>query len=823
MLTYKITLAPTTGNSLGPFALFSDVDDYAIPFEVDISKADLEAGYISTKVPDGTLAIKCSSIGVCDNFDIELISINVDVYGVATLTGTLTSMFYLEGEVNGVAEVVPDLMKFNLFFGGIGADPTPYPTKNDLALTIRTPGYRDAQWNANMKAYDINHYHGADYTYLDEIQVWAKNQCGALYVWANLASNLTHFIDVEGKIEWIYQGGLRANPNLKSLYVPGCKVISGGGGYALLTGLRKLEGYLAFPELTQYVSGIKEVDEQRAVAYGPYYKNLLNHVLNYAEKVTTLYMPKVIRLVNQPTSISRHSFYAMTALKRVYMPLCKLTQQNDLINEWSYRMFNGGSCIGAIFYVHPDMATIRRADAILEFWTPSIGETVTINGLIYTAVSEVVNPGDFVITAWQNQYNGRSLMDAINADTRTGTVGDIRAISWVTGYGRVGTTIESTLLDSAGNAVTVSSSNPSTFKWLSTNLVHGGEEDRGLAFWISQGAEIRYVTNFDTPNAITDLSVSDITAKTCRLNFTVPTAKVNAIDFYEVWYYDGTDLMHLFVPRQEITGSGEVILDLRADTIHTIKIQVRDYLYNGSEFSNEVTFRTLEPQPIPLRETSLLGDSDLWVHYEFDGNALDSSGNDHHGTEKNIVNYSTDNPFAKGILLNSSGYIALPYSSNYIGTQTITMVARGRNRLFQNGSDWVNPSYRGWNNQMEIYNASTAGGYVVVRTGLGGQGGRNIYANPDENYEEEWHTYTAVVDFDTNKYDFYVDAVLKRSIVIDPGDVYNNLRGNGQDSTVGTRLGSNGANWGPFIGQILDFAYFKRALTVAEIEELCGK
>ena len=225
---------------------------------------------------------------------------------------------------------------------------------------------------------------------------------------------------------------------------------------------------------------------------------------------------------------------------------------------------------------------------------------------------------------------------------------------------------------------------------------------------------------------------------------------------------------------------------------------------------------------VPLITTSLLGDPDLWVHYEFDGNALDSSGNGNHGTEVTTIDYSIDNPFEKGLLLTGSGHINLPYSSNYVGTQTINVVAKGINRIFQNGSDWVNPDYKGWNNLMGITNSNTVQGYTVVRTGLGAHGG-NISVNADYDLLEEYHTYTCVVDFGTNLYTFWFDGKMIRSLVIDPNDLYDTLRGSGRDSTVGTRYGTGGASWGPFSGQILDFAYFKRALTESEIKELAGK
>jgi len=66
MMTVVITLT-TAGADSGPFDLYSNVDFYGIPFETGVSKTDLETGYTSTVVPDGTTTIKVKSEGVCTN------------------------------------------------------------------------------------------------------------------------------------------------------------------------------------------------------------------------------------------------------------------------------------------------------------------------------------------------------------------------------------------------------------------------------------------------------------------------------------------------------------------------------------------------------------------------------------------------------------------------------------------------------------------------------------------------------------------------------------------------------------------------------------
>lgn len=78
-MTVLITL--TAGADTGPFLLYSDIDGFTSAFEVGISKIDLEAGYTSTLVPDGTTVIRVMSQGVCTNY--------VDI-SVTTTTTTTT-------------------------------------------------------------------------------------------------------------------------------------------------------------------------------------------------------------------------------------------------------------------------------------------------------------------------------------------------------------------------------------------------------------------------------------------------------------------------------------------------------------------------------------------------------------------------------------------------------------------------------------------------------------------------------------------------------------------------------------------------------------
>lgn len=73
------------GTDTGPFDLYSDADGYVSPFEINISKAALTAGYTSSSVPNAATLIKVVSKGLCTN------SITLPIIGTAATTSTSTS------------------------------------------------------------------------------------------------------------------------------------------------------------------------------------------------------------------------------------------------------------------------------------------------------------------------------------------------------------------------------------------------------------------------------------------------------------------------------------------------------------------------------------------------------------------------------------------------------------------------------------------------------------------------------------------------------------------------------------------------------------
>jgi hypothetical protein len=85
-MTVLIALT-TAGSSTGPFNLYSNTDNYAAPFETNVPKASLVAGYLSVVVPAGTTVIQVRSLGTCTNS----INIPIDLLTTSTSSTSTTS------------------------------------------------------------------------------------------------------------------------------------------------------------------------------------------------------------------------------------------------------------------------------------------------------------------------------------------------------------------------------------------------------------------------------------------------------------------------------------------------------------------------------------------------------------------------------------------------------------------------------------------------------------------------------------------------------------------------------------------------------------
>lgn len=322
---------------------------------------------------------------------------------------------------------------------------------------------------------------------------------------------------------------------------------------------------------------------------------------------------------------------------------------------------------------------------------------------------------------------------------------------------------------------------------LATN--NSGAPDGDIAYAISQGAMVRYVTNFTAPNPVTTLSAGTIYNTAIQLNFTPPSS-TNTIDYYEV-YKDG------ILQTQKITASGQYLTGLTASTSYNITLIAVDIFFNKSVVSNNLNVSTNTTNAVPI--------DGLISYYKLDetsiGGVVDSFGS------TNLVN--------TGITINQIGKIGQSYqataASQYLNSTSFTSITS-------------NISFNLW-----VYRTTTGVGTYpsLISTGsYGTNSGMGVFINPagdigwiiNQDYNH-WsslsnislNTWTMVtVTYDGSNVKIYLNGVLKRT------DAKTGSIG----STNLLRLFSRQENDGTFIGKIDEPAIYNTALTQAQIDIL---
>jgi len=162
-----------------------------------------------------------------------------------------------------------------------------------------------------------------------------------------------------------------------------------------------------------------------------------------------------------------------------------------------------------------DSGESDKADGTITCATAIAGDTVTVNGLLYTAVAGAkADDTQFSIDTGDNE-TATDLADSITNDVRVGTLNDVTAsatLAVVTATTSIGGT--------AGNATTLSSSDGTRLAVSGATFANG--DDNALVSGITvNGVEVMSGTEiFDTDLATTAINVAaNITANTSVPNY----------------------------------------------------------------------------------------------------------------------------------------------------------------------------------------------------------------------------------------------------------------------------------------------------------------
>jgi hypothetical protein len=431
----------------------------------------------------------------------------------------------------------------NTFIGGVGS--TYVTSAADYAALSNNLAESDVE-NFQNDGLNVSFYIGIPYTFNSNTFF---NQ-----------SNVTYFIDPEGLSDPVLTNVFRTLPNLLYFYNPNFN-LSNSTGARFFNNLTTLKGTvynlstaIGHDILTNFTSLKKAIFPNATTAYQGVRTSLRN----------------------------------LTSIERLYIPLVtRLHERQGYIQT----LININP--SAKIYCSPVLQTSSKAQNVVRIVSNLLqdGETVTINGLVYTCTSNVTNPGDFFNHPTDDRNTAASLRSVINADTRNGTIA-----TTITAYNQNNTReiyLESDL-GVSGNSITVSVNAPSGGMTVDNPTFQFGDgEDATIRYARDRGCDIIYVDNVISVDTPTLNSAIKGDGNLVQINFDEITPNANGTDGYEVWIDDGSVYRKWF-DFDEIENSGDVIdlTDVINDgfniTGSTVTIRAFDGQLNFSEFSNEV-------------------------------------------------------------------------------------------------------------------------------------------------------------------------------------------------------------------------------------------
>lgn len=380
-------------------------------------------------------------------------------------------------------------------------------------------------------------------------------------------SALSYWIDSESKITYMNGPFLISSANLKYLYLNGVNSAVGAGSTAQLSSLTNL-----------------------------LHINLENipacHIRWFLRNATNLKKADLRNATTLNYAYNRETMVGMTSLERLY--LGKLTTTNQLVNDIAVTQNPVNPCffnnkIGFKLYVHSSQGiTDRKSWAKMQLGDPQIGDEWTLNGLTYKGVNgSPATDGEYDCSVGVSQTARLiNIRNAINSDTRTGTIGKISAnqvnvnfLALYQNFNGIG-----------GNATTSSIVFLNTGSTVNIDSFSGGFDYPPFLMYARdvRSANIIVVSAPITVNPPASLSYSGLTATSVVLSFTTPIANANGTDAYEVWIDDGTVYRKMF-EHSEITASGGSVDITGVARPFKVKIRTIDGQMNYSEFSNEIT------------------------------------------------------------------------------------------------------------------------------------------------------------------------------------------------------------------------------------------
>ena len=364
---------------------------------------------------------------------------------------------------------------------------------------------------------------------------------------------------------------------------------------------------------------------------------------------------------------------------------------------------------------------------------------------------------------------------------------------------------QNTIVDEAGY-FSGNQNSPNPVWYFAPNLetIRDGEPHASISAIISNGGIVRYIQNTDKPNAVTNLSVSNITSNSAQLDFTPPAINTNSNDFYYVYIdYAGISFKFKYNTKheisaffEEITGSGDTITGLPSATQISVQIQTVDFYHNVSEYSNKVTFTTTTIDTTALFQNAV-------AYYKLDetsGDAIDlinaNNGTLVGGVTQGVAGKIGNAYSFDGVdgYVNTSSY-QIPNSNSFAVSLWVFFedYGGGSQTLYGNRDQGIWLHHSGSANN--VYGEIKRGGQVNIPTG-------------DMNNNEWFHI--VFMRDENNRVSIWLNGVEKENTIFS-GTIDSFSNDIGRTSTFSPFY---------FKGKLDEISIFNSALTQAQISEL---
>lgn len=258
------------------------------------------------------------------------------------------------------------------------------------------------------------------------------------------------------------------------------------------------------------------------------------------------------------------------------------------------------------------------------------------------------------------------------------------------------------------------------------------------------GLEAVLITDYTTPNAVTDLNAIDVGGTYVELDFT----EILEADFYEIWMYLNDEKVWRSIG--EIQPNERYIVNLQQSTNYQLKIATCDQYWNGSGFFLDKSKRAFSNIINVTTTTTPALFQNAVAYYKLDetsGNAIDVV-NGYNGTLFGGVTQGVDGKFGTAYSFDGSGFVNLgqPSDLNLLPQSTWTirvwMKTTSLNGSIISKGDFGNRQYHLW----------FANGFITAN--IGGSGANNTEVSVNDG---NWNHVVLVNNSGT--YSFYVNGV----------------------------------------------------------------